>query len=624
MISEAILNYVTQKRTKDELFEKFRQKRHIWKLNYVLQEMKDKLQIEIEGTGKKAVIRRKSDQMREASKKDTANGPADPVEASSSRPRRTTTILENGSVVEVERYGGAREKFIVIAEHYSTESQKKSGQREYVAAQRTDNKDVYDAILIRRNAVTSLYDEISSYVQDTAITSDEIKKMLDQNEWKLLRGNSDEKNAKDGFEVLQVNRGPTGAKKGKYRGKDFAWEMKIHSQGEMTSKLMTSKELIALGKADLIDRFKKDDKISILNKQNEKWSEIGTVSKVIPARVVNRKEQRPEQYVVTFQDRSVRSAIMIGDDPTELLATQLPNKEPQKGWKGTKVNVTYSDGSIVNGKIREDQKTQLKGKEYSRLFVIEVDGEEFMASLDSDRRLKFHSERVTRHTSNEAGCCPPDAACRVMSPSTTEKHVGFDHVDRKSAGMRMPMQPLAGYGGRPMKNLCWVPVVAAIAGTNCDEVLTTVYGCTHTSEDCPDERMDPLELLDNFYNIPCHDVFTSEDIHKVHQCKEYVADDFWEVMKTAVNSSKPILLLAASRSYRGYVHCLMVVGIHKKDTQILVTDACERGVFRSEFAPTCPKQFHCTDNDALGSLSLNVYINNKVCEQYRVICAAVF
>ena len=175
-----------------------------------------------------------------------------------------------------------------------------------------------------------------------------------------------------------------------------------------------------------------------------------------------------------------------------------------------------------------------------------------------------------------------------------------------------------------MKNLCWVPVVAAISGTNCDEVLTTVYGCTHTSEDCPDERMDPLELLESFYNIPCHDVFTVEDIHKVHQCKEYVADDLWQAMKTAVHASKPILLLAASRSYRGYVHCLMVVGIHENDTQILVTDACERGVFRSEFKPTCPKQVHCTDEEARGSLSLNVYINNKVCEQYRVICVAVF
>jgi hypothetical protein len=251
------------------------------------------------------------------------------------------------------------------------------------------------------------------------------------------------------------------------------------------------------------------------------------------------------------------------------------------------------------------------------VFAFDIKGNARYATPDSkkDYILVF---------GQEAGCCPPDASCRVMSQATTEEHIGFDHVDQNSAGMCMPMQPLTGYGGRPMKNLCWVPVVAAISGTDCDKVLTTVYGCTHTSEDCPDERMDPLELLENCYNIPCHDVFTVEDIHKVHQCKEYVADDLWKAMKTAVHASKPILLLAASRSYRGYVHCLMVVGIHENDTQILVTDACERGVFRSEFKPTCPKQIHCTNEEARGSLSLNVYINNKVCEQYRVICVAVF
>lgn len=452
------------------------------------------------------VIREKPDQTREASKEDTANSLTDPVEGSSSRPRRTTPIIRNGDAVTVECFGGAHKRFIVIAD-YVKDRHIGYDQPKYVAARRANNKDKHEVIIIKKLPSSSLYREVSGDLPNLSITAAEIKEMLDKNEWKLLTDSN---------------------------------------------------------------------------------------------------------------------AIVIEDKPTELLATQLPQKRPQKGWKGTKVEVKYHDGSIVNGIIQEEQITPITGKKHSRMFVIKANGKEFMATLDPDRRLNFHSGRVTRHATDKAGCCPPGAAHRVMSPATTEEHVGFDHVDQNSAGLCMPMQPLTGYGGRPMKNLCWVPVVAAISGTNCDEVLTTVYGCTHTSEDCPDERMDPLELLENFYNIPCNDVFTIEDIHKVHQCKEYVADALWKAMKTAVHASKPIVLLAASRSYRGYVHCLMVVGIHENDTQILVTDACERGVFRSEFQPTCPKQIHCTDEEACGSLGLNVYINNKVCEQYRVICVAVF
>lgn len=215
------------------------------------------------------------------------------------------------------------------------------------------------------------------------------------------------------------------------------------------------------------------------------------------------------------------------------------------------------------------------------------------------------------------------AECAV-NPPATKMHPGFEHVSKECAALHMPKQPIIGHGGRRMKNLCWVPVVAAIANTDCAGVLKTIYNCAASDEECPDDRMDPSQALNDFYDICCHTAHNSEDIYSVNECKETVKETFWENMNDAVRSSRPVVFLAESLSYKGYVHCLMLAGISMENKSMLVTDTCEQGVFQSDFSIACPKRMICIDDDAHGSLCMNVNISDKVCEQYRLLCVGVF
>ena len=226
----------------------------------------------------------------------------------------------------------------------------------------------------------------------------------------------------------------------------------------------------------------------------------------------------------------------------------------------------------------------------------------------------------------KGGCCPPTAieriaACPMDKPANTiEDFVEKFHIVRAdSAALKMPKQPLLGHGGRVMKNLCWLPVVSAASEMSSSEVMQILYGCDVNDEQCPDNREDPVHMLSEYLGVNCSG-YREADIYGTQECKELMTTNIWSSILQAVESSRSIILLARSQSYKTYVHCLMVAGICKEGNSMLVTDPCEQGVFRADMK--CATGSYMSDKDARGSLELQVHVDKNV-ERYRILGIAI-
>ena len=222
----------------------------------------------------------------------------------------------------------------------------------------------------------------------------------------------------------------------------------------------------------------------------------------------------------------------------------------------------------------------------------------------------------------KGGCCPPPTMERIAAQQpdkaihTVEDFAsGFYTVKPAAAALHMPKQPLTGYEGRVMKNLCWLPMVSAASGKSNTDVLKVIYGFDVTDEECPDNREDPSYILSTHFGAECS-CLTEDEIYTTSNCKEYIKADVWSYILEAVESSRPIMLLARSQSYRTYVHCLMVAGVCKEGFGMLVTDPCERGVLKAEMK--CAPGLYSSDSDSCGSLELHVYSDDCI-ERYRIV-----